>query len=375
MSQTYIIRWGGPNGESHFHRKLEELRKNAINLGPSKGFIGKNFILLCTNLIIPTQIMERYHVLLARLEDRLNRPPAPERAHFSYACADGLEITYSSRAVNSCINWGQKRTPASGIICFRDVTLQKWLVFASASGVRFWRDVGSVIRASDGVRTVILPKTVKSVEKGAFSRISSLKSILLDENLEKIDKDAFYESELRKISLRKGLKSLEKSTFCRCKNLKSVFVEDACPVDVRRFVSVRTTILPPENTAVQKTSVWTLRALKNLVLPNGLERVGDYWFEGAGSQSAFASFDASAQLWHLFSSRFQTGLSAYRHAQEAHISSTEASAHLWTHLFWAGSQSGFWLIPSSLQVMHRGGWTQLSTSTEHLAVHLRVFGS
>lgn len=62
-------------------------------------------------------------------------------------------------------------------------------------------------------------------------------------------------------------------------------MEDGCSADIRKHVNAPVLILPAEKTKIGETHLWDLRALVNLTLPDGLRRVGNFWFEGSGVQS------------------------------------------------------------------------------------------
>ena len=48
-------------------------------------------------------------------------------------------------------------------------------------------------------------------------------------------------------------------------------------------------VLPPRQTAAGSSLLWDLRALKDVVLPEGISRIGDYWFMRTDIQSACIS--------------------------------------------------------------------------------------
>ena len=113
-----------------------------------------------------------------------------------------------------------------------------------------------------------------------------MRSIVPNPGLEALDRDAFYGCKFEKIALPGSLKVIEKTSFCRCTRLRTVYLDEDCRVDVRKYVSNPVTIVPGERTMCMDKRIWDLRALAYLVLPNGIARIEDFWFAGAGVRSA-----------------------------------------------------------------------------------------
>ena len=70
-----------------------------------------------------------------------------------------------------------------------------------------------------------------------------------------------------------------------CPDLKVVRVEDGCTVDVRKSIPPSVEALPPIETAAGNASLWDLRALRCVVIPEGVERIGNYWFSESDVES------------------------------------------------------------------------------------------
>lgn len=72
------------------------------------------------------------------------------------------------------------------------------------------------------------------------------------------------------------LKEIGDKAFFGCKRLKVVYVEDGCEVslcntNVRDFAKV--SLLP--ETMIGDVNVWDFRKLRDLVIPDGVERIGN----------------------------------------------------------------------------------------------------
>ena len=104
-----------------------------------------------------------------------------------------------------------------------------------------------MLGGSDGIRTIIFPEMVTTVRQGAFYRVKSLRSAVLNEDLETLgthwylpDGDtcpgAFQESGLRRVRLQSTLKAILPGTFKGCKNLRAVdFPEELRYIGERCF--------------------------------------------------------------------------------------------------------------------------------------------
>lgn len=72
---------------------------------------------------------------------------------------------------------------------------------------------------------------------------------------------------------------MSKDAFSQCKYLKVIYVAEEC--DAGLFYAnlpAFTKVGPPPETTIRGVRVWGLRSLKSVVIPDGAERVGAYWF-------------------------------------------------------------------------------------------------
>lgn len=92
----------------------------------------------------------------------------------------------------------------------------------------------------------------------------------------------FQESGLEEITLPSTLKKTGSGGFFHCNNLKMIYVEDGCEVDLHNFWAPHSAkVCPPPETIIGGVRVWDLRKLKDVIIPNGTERIGNHWFWGA----------------------------------------------------------------------------------------------
>ena len=70
--------------------------------------------------------------------------------------------------------------------------------------------------------------------------------------------------------------------FSRCRSLKAVYMEDGWNINLSLTgLSDAVQIGPPPETVVGGIRVWELRMLREISIPDGIERIGRYWFYGS----------------------------------------------------------------------------------------------
>ena len=75
-------------------------------------------------------------------------------------------------------------------------------------------------------------------------------------------------------------------TFSGCESLRLVCVEDGCAADLSMLETyARAEVGPSMGAMTGLECVWDLRELKDVVIPDGVERIGSRWFWGSGIES------------------------------------------------------------------------------------------
>lgn len=88
----------------------------------------------------------------------------------------------------------------------------------------------------DGLETIIIPKSVETIEKQAFGGLSqgsceNLSTVIFEEGsqLNKIGEEAFYKCKaLEEIELPESCKTIGKSAFCSCEALEEIEIPESC---------------------------------------------------------------------------------------------------------------------------------------------------
>lgn len=132
------------------------------------------------------------------------------------------------------------------------------------------------------------------IEGGAFMDCKSLKRVVLNEGLTTLgeydeyldDSNVYYGvfscGGLEEITLPSTLTTIGDNTFSDCYNLRVVWVEDGCAPDIRQYVNYNVVVLP---TTVGDRPLQDLRRLKEIVIPEGVEKIGEYWFSRSDIES------------------------------------------------------------------------------------------
>lgn len=125
---------------------------------------------------------------------------------------------------------------------------------------------------------------MKILEDNTFQDCENLKSVKIPNNVERIGKSCFRNSGIEEITFPSTLKEMHESTFNGCKNLKTVRVEEGCAVGIRKHVSDLVKIIPmrPEITYTKRPD---FRRLKDVAIPEGIEKIEELWFAGREVES------------------------------------------------------------------------------------------
>ena len=69
-----------------------------------------------------------------------------------------------------------------------------------------------------------------------------------------------------------------------CERLKTIYVENGFAPTVK-FLESYLEVLPEPHTMVGNCLLWDLRALQDVVIPEGIEQIGSYWFTSVSVKS------------------------------------------------------------------------------------------
>ena len=133
------------------------------------------------------------------------------------------------------------------------------------------------------------PLSVEEIRDSAFCGCMSLKHVVFgnDCTLRSIGKECPQASGLEMLIFSSSLAQIGEKAFSDCDSFKNAFVEEGCRVDVKQYVGsdVSVMLLPPKNTMVGDKLLWDLRATRNVVIPDGVEKIRKQWFAGCAVES------------------------------------------------------------------------------------------
>lgn len=134
---------------------------------------------------------------------------------------------------------------------------------------------------------------MKEISDHVFYACKSLKRVVLNEGLEILGDDSenendeafqgvFQDSGVEKIVLPNTLRETAYSAFSDIAHLKTIYVGSDCNIYIAGsgISDLTKLVLPPETMAWGRPFA-ELRQLKELVVPDGVEKIGNYWFWGS----------------------------------------------------------------------------------------------
>ena len=115
--------------------------------------------------------------------------------------------------------------------------------------------------------------------------------------------------------LLRKIRRIGHATFNNCRKLRVVYVENGIEADVPQTVlSSAIQVLPLPDTVVRGVRIWDLRALREIVIPDGVEEIGRYWFRDSQIESVTVPASVKRIQPHAFENckrlrrvTFQTG--------------------------------------------------------------------
>lgn len=178
--------------------------------------------------------------------------------------------------------------------------------------------IGGSAFAETGLKNLVIPEGIKSIQISAFEGCQNLESVVLPNSLNGMGYNVFRKSGLTSIVIPEGITSLPDGTFSECKNLKSVtlpstlkIIENAfsnsgltsifIPKGVTRIYStsfnycenLSTISVSDENTTydsrnncnaiIQTAANQIVRGTFNTIIPNTVTSIGDNAFNGINS--------------------------------------------------------------------------------------------
>ena len=143
--------------------------------------------------------------------------------------------------------------------------------------------IGAFAFAFCNLHVVMLPESVTSIEKGAFSKCNFLELITLPDSLTSIGEDAFYHCEsLRAVTIPDGVTSIGRFAFNRCSALASVTLPNSITsIGDRTFescYSLHAVTIPDSVTSIGDSAFCRCNSLQAVTIPDSVTSIGDRAF-------------------------------------------------------------------------------------------------
>ena len=133
----------------------------------------------------------------------------------------------------------------------------------------------------------MIPYTVTSIGRSAFSDCSSLISIDIPNSVKTIGSSAFNGcANLTSFTIPSSVKSIESGTFWGCIRLTSITIPNSVTSISGAFGycdRLTSIVLPSSLTTIEVNSFYYCRALKSIIIPGSVKSIGNSAFEGCGS--------------------------------------------------------------------------------------------
>lgn len=130
-------------------------------------------------------------------------------------------------------------------------------------------------------RVAILPARSTMLGNKFLWDLRRQKDVVIPDGAQKIGERWFKGTDIESVTIPKSVKEVGSDAFESCEKLQKICVEDGCEVSLLRAgVSESVTVGPPPETMAGNAKVWDLRKQKNIVIPDGVERIGNQWFWG-----------------------------------------------------------------------------------------------
>ena len=170
---------------------------------------------------------------------------------------------------------------------------------ATAGGARVWglrncrevvipegtERIGNYWFYGCGIEDITFPASVKEIGAWAFCCCKCPTRVTFARNsrLERIGSRCFYGSGIQGLTLPGTLQEIVCDSFGGCGDFETIYVEAGCDADLSLAgVPEAARVIPLWTPLTRDTRVESLRQTKHAVFPEGMEKIGSFWFWGSG---------------------------------------------------------------------------------------------
>ena len=167
------------------------------------------------------------------------------------------------------------------------------------------------LQTEDGV--VTLPERVTEIGEGAFSGVEGLKEVIVPGTVKAIQKNAFsYNTEIEKVTIEDGVLSIGEYAFAGCSSLKEVIIPDSV-IEIggsafRSCTNLKKVQLSDNITSIESQTFVSCNNLTTINMPDSLISISD---EAFNSCSKLDSIELPASVTSISSNAFNNCTSLY----------------------------------------------------------------
>ncbi len=246
------------------------------------------------DVVIPegvTEIGERAFSLCNTIKDVVVSDSVTRISDHAFAECKSLESIVIPNSVTSigeeaftfCTSLKNVDLPES-VADIGEKAFYKCPALANAEGFVVFHGILFYYAGPDG--DVIIPREVTEIGKDAFW-YSNISKVTIPDSVKKIGMRAFCSCELRNVSISGSVTSMGTKAFCSCKNLENVLISEGitCISDemFQYCEELKRVVLPSSITNIGREAFCGCRNLANITIPDGVTDIGYGAFDSCGS--------------------------------------------------------------------------------------------
>lgn len=169
------------------------------------------------------------------------------------------------------------------------------MTFEPGSSLETIRELGF---QNTAIKTIVIPSRVRALGVGVFQDCKNLGNVVFQEGsvLEQIGVKCFCSTGLREIEFPQSLRTIGDNAFGACGRLRVVFVHEGYLREIRQSLPQHVTLFWNQ-TIIGNLPLQSYRMLKDVVVPDFVERIEDHWFAGSAIENIWIP-DSVRELGH-----------------------------------------------------------------------------
>lgn len=268
----------------------------SIRISASVSKIGSRMFAGCPNLksIVVEEGNEKY-------DSRENCNAIVETATNTLVC--GTENSTIPSTITAIGNGAFAETGLKNIVIPEGVTSIELQAFENCQDLesvtlpQSLKELGYHVFANSGLTSLVIPEGITYLPQGTFNGCKNLETVTLPTTLETIEYNAFSNSGLTSIFIPKGVTNISSTSFNYCGKLSTISVSDEnttydsrnnCNAIIQTATNqilrgTSNTIIPNTATSIGDNAFNDINSLTSIVIPESVTSIGLYAFYGCNS--------------------------------------------------------------------------------------------